>query len=104
MLEAAQGKLKALVVPFLMACAVTYFIYHAFSGDHGVLTLFSVNSQLESARAEHSALQAEREALEYKVNFLRADALNLDVLDEQARAVLGYAHADELVVLRQTGK
>ena len=40
----------------------------------------------------------EREKLEKRVDLLRPENLDLDMLEERARSVLGLAHPDELVI------
>ena len=44
-------------------------------------------------------LEQEKSALEDKVQMMRPATLSADMLEEQARAILGYKHKDEFVVL-----
>ena len=41
---------------------------------------------------------AERRRLERRVALLRADGLDMDMLDEQARSSLGVARTDEIII------
>ena len=48
------------------------------------------------------ALTAKREVLEHRVNLLRPDGLDRDLLEEQARKMLGYGFAGDIVVFDST--
>jgi len=75
-----------------------YFAFAAVQGDLGVIKRLQVNAEVERLEAERAALAAEIAALENRTQRLSDDFLDLDLLDERARAVLGYMRADELVV------
>ena len=40
-----------------------------------------------------------RQELEEKVGFLRPESIDRDLLDQQVRLTLGYAHPDDIVIL-----
>jgi len=75
-----------------------YFAFAAVQGDLGVIKRLQVTAGIERLEAERDALSAEVTALENRTQRLSDDFLDLDLLDERARAVLGYMRADELVV------
>lgn len=75
-----------------------YLAFHTVSGERGVFALLRENSKLESLKAQLAEVRSERESLEKKVSKLSSDNLDLDLLDEQARNVLGAAGKDEVVV------
>ena len=60
----------------------------------------SVNSQGAVAALERqlAELRAERAMMENKTKRLDEDYLDLDLLDERARSVLGYIRADEILI------
>lgn len=49
------------------------------------------------SRADLDIVHAERLKMERNVRLMRDESLDLDLLDEQARRVLGYADKDERV-------
>jgi len=69
------------------------------SGSRGILAFFKLNSQLSSLHAELDNYRAERLTIEHKVNLLKSDSLDLDLVEEQAKRVLGYAKAKEEVFI-----
>lgn len=85
----------------LMMVAVAlggYFTFAAVQGDFGVFRRVQINAEAETLRAERDALQAEVARLENLTRRLSDSYLDLDLLDEQARDVLGYLRADEIVI------
>jgi len=80
---------------FLMA--LVYFCYHAMSGEGGLFALVQLSNELDSAQVELDEVRAERLKLAYRTELLKPESLDLDLLDEQTRKVLGYAHPEERV-------
>ncbi len=78
--------------------AMGYLSFAALQGDHGFFRLVQVEAQEAQLEAELAALAAERATIENKVRRLGTDSLDLDLLDEQARAILGLGHPDEIVI------
>lgn len=82
----------------LGALLAVYFSYHLVQGEHGLITYLQLKAQVKTSQAELDALQAEKLRLGRRVRLLRPDSLDLDLVDEQARHMLGFAHPDELVI------
>ncbi|MEM8788164.1 MAG: septum formation initiator family protein [Pseudomonadota bacterium] len=78
--------------------AICYFSYAAVQGDHGTFRRLQIQAQAQQLDVELAALRAERAVLENRTRRLSSDFLDLDLLDEQARKVLGLARADEIVI------
>jgi len=76
----------------------TYFTFAAVQGDYGLFRRMQVEADRESLHAELAALQAEVAALQNLTRRLSDDFLDLDLLDERAREVLGVARADEILI------
>lgn len=87
------------IVALIGVCLCIYFSYHAIQGERSYLSLLSLNSTIEKTQTEYAALKTQREELERKVVMLRPSSLNRDLLEERVRAVLGYKHPDELVIV-----
>lgn len=79
----------------MCACVVSYFCYHMLNGSRGIITYFKLNSQISSLQSELDIVRAERLTIEHKANLLKSDSLDLDLLEEQAKAVLGFARPEE---------
>lgn len=90
--------LRVAVAPFLLTCATAYFAYHALEGERGFGAHNRLTLDVEETRRVLALVNLERERLERRVALLRPGALDLDMLDERARSVLGVAHPAEIVV------
>ena len=76
----------------------SYFTFAAVQGDFGVFRRVQINAEAETLRAERDTLQQELALLQNLTRRLSDDFLDLDLLDEQARDVLGYLRSDEIVI------
>jgi cell division protein FtsB len=92
---------RHMVLPLLGCLAIVYFGYHAVEGDRGLLAWVSKSNDAEKARVRVAALRVERAELEHRVARLRPESLDLDLLDERARAVLNLSSPDEIVIIER---
>ncbi len=82
----------------LLLLILIYFIFHALAGNRGIIAYFKLNQQIEKLTTELDSLRAERIELEHKVKLLKSP-LDKDMLDEQARKVLGVSKPNEKVFI-----
>ena len=87
------GKLGTLVIMLILA----YFSYHVISGERGLLSLMDLSKKVEESSRKLDVTSAERLKIENRVSLLRDESLDLDLLDEQARRLLGYAGENEVI-------
>jgi cell division protein FtsB len=83
------------------ALVVGYFAYHSMKGDHGLNAYAKLSSELAKAEEVLKERRGEREIIEHRTNLLRPDNLDLDILDERARAVLNLINDSDRVILDQ---
>ncbi len=88
---------KRVAGPLVFVFALFYLGFHAVSGERGLFALFTETRRLETLKAELAEVHAKREALDLKVRHLSSASLDLDLLDEQVRRVLGMTIKDEVV-------
>lgn len=74
-----------------------YLVFHAVSGERGMLALFTETRKLDEVKAELARVKAQHDTLDHKVRLLSDGSLDLDLLDEQVRRVLGMANKNEVV-------
>lgn len=98
LLPKRSGFLRRVSGPLLAVLVLFYLGFHAVSGERGVVALFKETRKLAELKEELTKVAAERTALEGKVRRLSSDSLDLDLLDERARLVLGLAGKNEVVV------
>ena len=75
-----------------------YFTFAAVQGDYGVFKRAEIDAEGRALMIELSLLQAEVDQMENLTRRLSDTYLDLDLLDEQARDVLGMVRADEIVI------
>jgi len=75
-----------------------YFTFAAVQGDYGVFRRVQINAEAEALRIERDRLAQELTQLTNLTRRLSDDFLDIDLLDQQARDVLGYMRADEIVI------
>jgi cell division protein FtsB len=93
-LAAIKPYLSTAVLAFL----IFYFGVHALTGDRGLLTGQSRDETLAARAKELDALQARRADLETRVRLLSSRSLSRDLLEERARALLGYGDTRDYVI------
>lgn len=75
-----------------------YFTFAAVQGDYGLFKRIEVNAEGDALAIELAALEAEVARMENLTTRLSDNFLDLDLLDQQARDVLGMIRADEIVI------
>ncbi len=85
------------IVSLTVIALIAYFSYAAIQGPSGLVSLFKYQAQESRLQDELSALQVERMAAKNRALRMSDRFLDLDLLDEQARKVLGYARGDEII-------
>lgn len=92
--------LSTLALLTILAALSAYFLYAAVWGTDGLLALREREQRVAALEAELAIVQEERETLEQQNRGLSLESVDLDLLDERARAVLGYARPDELILIQ----
>ncbi|ARE39680.1 Cell division protein DivIC (FtsB), stabilizes FtsL against RasP cleavage [Rhodovulum sp. P5] len=88
----------ALVFLGLGFSASIYFTFAAVQGDYGLFRRVQIEADIQRLRNEKAALSASLEDLTNRTRRLSDGYLDLDLLDERAREVLGLIRADEIVI------
>ncbi len=78
--------------------SVCFFAFHALQGEYGLFALIQADSRVAELEIELAEVQTERIAAENRTRRLSDNYLDVDLLDERARIVLGYARQDELLI------
>ncbi|GAK44496.1 septum formation initiator [Tepidicaulis marinus] len=93
-------RLRYLLLPVLGGVLALYFGYHATIGGQGVQKYLENEQELSALEEELETKRQTRKELERHVALLRPESLDPDLLDERARASLGYARPDEITIFR----
>ena len=75
-----------------------YFSYAAVQGPSGILRRIQIEAETAELAAQRDALRDEVGQMQNLTRRLSDDYLDLDLLDERAREVLGLLRADEVLL------
>lgn len=75
-----------------------YFMIGAVQGDFGLFKRVQVDVEIAALEKELTALETQLAAIRNKTHRLSDRFLDLDLLDQQARDVLGMVRSDEIII------
>ncbi|MCC5963464.1 MAG: septum formation initiator family protein [Rhodobacteraceae bacterium] len=75
-----------------------YFTFSAVQGAYGLFNRVQIEAELADLRTERDLLASQLDEHQSRTRRLSDDFLDLDLLDERARHVLGLARPDEIVI------
>ena len=93
----AKSKSSAVMMLFIFLCS--YFTYFAVKCDRGLLKYIALQEQVQEAEKLNISYDNQRQELEQRVKLLSSGSLDLDLLDERARAVLNVIGEDEFIIV-----
>lgn len=97
-----RRRLWSILLPLALyavsASASTYFIWHAWNGNRGMKAKVEFRAEARALQRELNELKAERSGLERRITMMRAESVERDILEEEARRQLGRVHRNDVVV------
>ena len=76
----------------------TYLTFAAVQGEYGLFNRIQIDADAAGLRLERDRLALALAEIENRTHRLSDGYLDLDLLDQQAREMLGYIRADEIVL------
>jgi cell division protein FtsB len=96
-------RLRSTLYPLLLYCVSgsigAYFVWHALNGERGLKTKDEYEHKIAVLRDELEGLKSEHTLWEQRIALLSGRVIDRDLLDEEARALLGRSSRNDLVVL-----
>ena len=91
---------KILEITLSATCIILcfYFIIASFSGEFGVAAKYELLAREKVLSLELDLLSKETIAIKNKVKRLSDTSLDLELLDQQARKILGMIGEDEIII------
>ncbi len=87
------------ILSLIGICLCVYFSYHALLGNRSLVKLYSLETQIETLSQEKTTHTFTKDSLQKKVSMMRPGSVDRDLLEGQARLVLGYRQPEEIVLL-----
>ena len=75
-----------------------YFMFGAVQGPYGLFQRVQIEAEARVLRREKEILTAKLAEIRNRTRRMSDTYLDLDLLDEQARRILGMARADEIII------
>lgn len=75
-----------------------YFAFAAVQGPSGILRRVQIEAETQQLVQERDRLRAEADEMQNLTHRLSDEYLDIDLLDERAREVLGLIRADEAII------
>jgi cell division protein FtsB len=95
--QANRGLGGLVYLAFSLAFGV-YFTFAAVQGDFGMFARVAIKAEAEALTVERDRLATELAEMQNLTHRLSDTYLDLDLLDQQTRDVLGYMRADEIAI------
>ncbi len=86
------------IVPGLLFLVGFYFTFTAVQGNNGLFQRIQVEAERDRLEEELARLEGQVDRMEILTRRLSDNYLDIDLLDERVRNVLGYARPDELIL------
>lgn len=90
---------------FIVTCVcftlLGYFAWHAWKGPRGYPYQESLQGQVASLELKYQSHRAVRERMEHKVNLLRPENIDPDMLDEMARGKLELVKPTDVIAFTE---
>ncbi len=99
LMDEIRARAQHVIGPVIGISFVVYFAYHVLHGDRGLIALRQLTQTVESTKQVNYSISEKRIALEKRVRLLYSGSLDPDMLEEQARLMLNYGYADDIVVI-----
>ena len=90
--------LYPIVLYALSGAASSYFIWTAVNGDRGLKTKSEYQKKIAALRENLDGLRADHRLWDHRITLMRSEAIDRDLLEEQARLKLDYVDPRDVVV------
>lgn len=94
-----RRRAQHVIGPLLGIVVVAYFAYHTVHGNRGFLAYIQMRERVSEAEQRLERVRTEKQYWDHRVKLLYPTSIDRDMLDERVRLMLGYARADDIVVL-----
>lgn len=91
-------RMKPYLPSAMLLLLIAYLGVQALTGERGLLSGGERDTMLLRREAQLAGILEQRRDLEIRVRYLRTDSLSRDLLEERARAVLGFSDPRDYVI------
>lgn len=91
-------RMKPYFPSVILLLLIAYLGVQALTGERGLLSGQERDAMLVRRETQLAGIMEQRRDLEVRVRYLRTDSLSRDLLEERARAVLGFSDPRDYVI------
>lgn len=103
-----RRRLRAILFPLLLLSVAgplaSYFVWHAINGQRGIKAKEEYLAQMDVLNNERRTLQTEKASLERRISMLRGESVDRELIEEEARTVLGRVHKNDVIIFSSRAK
>lgn len=96
--ESYLRRLSSAILATAIIAIISYTSFAALQGEHGLFRLFQIKAQESRLTEDLEGVRQERLIMANKTRRLSTEQLDIDLLDEQSRRVLGLGRNDEILI------
>jgi len=97
-----RTRLRSILIPlffYLVAGGASFFlVWGASKGDRGLQAKANYDTQTEELQQELAGLRQERARWQHRVDSMRSESVDRDLLEEEAHTQLDRTYKDEVVI------
>ena len=92
-------KLRFILWPTIWAMIILYITFHMIQGERGLIAFMQIHGEVLAAKKIQQTLISRKNRLQNKVALLSLKSLDIDMLEERVRIMLGYSRPNETIIL-----
>ena len=92
-------KLRFILWPTIWATIILYITFHTIQGERGLISFMRIHGEVLAAKKTQQILISKKNRLQNKVTLLSSKSLDIDMLEERVRIMLGYSRPNETIIL-----
>ena len=92
-------KVRFMLWPIIWATIFLYIIFHTIQGERGLIAFMQIHREVLAAKKTQQTLISKKNRLQNKVALLSSKSLDIDMLEERVRIMLGYSLPNETIIL-----
>ena len=92
-------KLRFILWPTIWATIILYITFHTIQGERGLIAFMQIYGEVLAAKKTQQILINKKKRLQNQVTLLSPKSLDIDMLEERVRIMLGYSRPNETIIL-----
>ena len=92
-------KVRFILWPTIWATIILYITFHMIQGERGFIAFIQIHEEVLAAKKTQQSLISKKKQLQNKVTLLSLKSLDIDMLEERVRIMLGYSRSNETIIL-----